>query len=118
RGEAIVAGLKGTNLAGKTTIKQTAAVLKRAKLLVSGDSGVMHLGIAVGCPTVALFGPGIAKKWAPRAPDCHIVNLELKCAPCTQFGTTPPCPYGAACIRDISVDMVWPEAQKLLKLRD
>lgn len=116
RGEAIVAGLQGVNLAGRTTLMQTAAVLKRAKLLVSGDSGVMHLGTAVGCPTVALFGPGIADKWAPRAPDCHIVNLELKCSPCTQFGTTPPCPYGAACIRDISVDMVWAEAQKLLKL--
>lgn len=116
RGEGVVAGLHGINLAGETTLMQTATVLKRASLLVSADSGVMHLGTAVGCPTVALFGPGIAQKWAPRAPNCGIVSLALKCSPCTQFGTTPPCPYGAACIRDISVEMVWAAAQKLLKL--
>ncbi|MEI6081530.1 MAG: glycosyltransferase family 9 protein [Verrucomicrobiota bacterium] len=43
------------NLCSKTTLEETAALLTRAVMLVSTDTGVMHLGIAVGCPTLALL---------------------------------------------------------------
>ena len=102
------------NLVGATSLLETASVLSGAALLISTDSGVLHIGVGLGIPTVSLFGPGIARKWAPRGPEHRVVNLELPCSPCTRFGTTPPCPIGARCIQDISVDRVFREAMDLL----
>lgn len=104
----------GLNLAGRTSLVETAAVLQRSTLLVSGDSGVLHLAVGLGIPTVSLFGPGIAAKWAPRGDRHAVVNLKLPCSPCTRFGTTPPCPIQGRCIRDISVDLVYETAVALM----
>jgi ADP-heptose:LPS heptosyltransferase len=116
-GRGIVDGFSALNLAGKTSLCGTAGVLKRSQLLVSGDSGVLHLGVGLGTPTVSLFGPGIAAKWAPRGAQHVVINHKLPCSPCTRFGTTPPCPIGAKCIQDIAVDEVFMAAQKLLNLK-
>jgi lipopolysaccharide heptosyltransferase II len=112
--EAILASGSGLNLAGKTSLAVTVGVLNRSQLLVSGDSGVLHLGVGLGLPTVSLFGPGIEQKWAPSGEQHIVLNHKLPCSPCTKFGTTPPCPIGAKCMRDISVDEVFVAAQSLL----
>jgi ADP-heptose:LPS heptosyltransferase len=105
-GNIILSNCQGINLAGKTSLVETAAVLQRSRLLVSGDSGVLHLAVGLDVPTVSLFGPGIAAKWAPRG-DTHIVlNKNLPCSPCTRFGYTPPCPEGGRCIQGITVHEV------------
>ena len=99
------------NLVGETTLLETAGILRRSQLLVSSDSGVLHIGVGLGIPTVSLFGPGIVKKWAPRGKRHSVINHELPCSPCTKFGKTPPCPIGAKCIRKISVDEVFMAVQ-------
>lgn len=102
----IIAGSIGLNLAGRSSLAETAAVIARSALLVSGDSGVLHIAVGLGIPTVSLFGPGRARKWAPRG-DLHaIINKHLPCSPCTTYGTTPPCPYHARCMQEITVDEV------------
>ncbi len=116
-GAAILADTSGLNLAGKTNLPETAGVLSRSQLLVSGDSGVLHLGAGLGVSTVSLFGPGIADKWAPVGESHTVINHALPCSPCTRFGTTPPCPIGAKCIQDISVEEVFSAAKKLLGLK-
>lgn len=100
---AIVSGLPAVNLAGETTLAETAAVIALADLVVSGDSGVLHIAVGLGCPTVALFGPGIAAKWAPRANRHVVLDKRLACSPCTRFGYTPACPHGVRCLREIVV---------------
>ena len=57
------------NLAGKTTIKQLAALLARCVLFVGGDSGVMHVAVAAGAPVIALFGPTNENAWGPYTPQ-------------------------------------------------
>lgn len=104
-GEEIVSS-NGLNLAGKTSLAETAAVIGRAELLVSGDSGVLHLAVGLGTPTVSLFGPGIRKKWGPRGEHDMIIDRGLPCSPCTRFGYTPQCREGASCIAGISADEV------------
>jgi ADP-heptose:LPS heptosyltransferase len=68
--------LKACNLTGKTTLLQLAGLLKRCKLLISGDSGPMHLAAAVGTPVIAIFRndiPGKSpKRWGPWGSG-HIV---------------------------------------------
>lgn len=113
-GEIIVAGKLGLNLVGRTSLVETAAIIDKSKLLVSGDSGILHIGVTLGKPTVSLFGPGIEKKWAPRGLRHIVVNKNLACSPCTKFGHTPKCPINARCLADISVDEVVAAIENLL----
>jgi ADP-heptose:LPS heptosyltransferase len=105
-GEAIAAGGLGLQLAGMTTLVESAAVLARTTVLVSGDTGILHMGVGLGRTTVSLFGPGIALKWAPRGGRHRTVSKGNDCSPCTRFGYTPRCPFAARCIRDITVTEV------------
>jgi len=116
QGEAIVAEIGGLNLAGRTPLSETAGVIDRSSLLISGDSGVLHIAVGLGKPTVSLFGPGRAKKWAPRGNNHIVINKELPCSPCTTFGTTPACPINAQCMREITVDEVVSAVTRLLSL--
>jgi len=102
----IIAGEFGLNLAGQTSLAETAAVLARSALLGRGDSGLLHIAVGLGVPTVSLFGPGRALKWAPQGRLHTVINKNLSCSPCTTFGTTPPCPYNARCMQEITVDEV------------
>ncbi|MFH1027028.1 MAG: glycosyltransferase family 9 protein, partial [Pseudomonadota bacterium] len=94
------------NLAGKTSLQDTAAIMDRSALLVSGDSGVLHIAAGLGKPTVSLFGPGRSEKWAPQGDRHIVINRQLPCSPCTTFGTTPSCPRDAECLRSITPDEV------------
>ena len=113
-GELVVRGLGGLNLAGRTTLAETAAVIARSALLLSGDSGVLHLAVGLGIPTVSLFGPGIEAKWGPQGVGDIVLNHRLPCSPCTRFGTTPPCPCQARCLSGITVEEVADAVEKLL----
>lgn len=113
-GEAIVAGGGGLNLAGQTTLVETSAVIAASDLLVSGDSGVLHIAVGVGCPTVSLFGPGRALKWAPRGEKHTVINKGVPCSPCTTYGTTPACPGDVRCMTEIGVDEVFNAVTMLL----
>ena len=112
-GEVIAGGL-GLNLAGMTSLSETAAVIQKSSLLLSGDSGVLHIAVGLGVPTVSLFGPGRVKKWAPQGERHIVISKELPCSPCTTFGTTPPCPNGIRCMSDITVDEVVNAVTRLL----
>jgi ADP-heptose:LPS heptosyltransferase len=112
--EAIVQGTGGLNLAGRTSLAETAAVLARSALLLSGDSGVLHLAVGLGVSTVSLFGPGIEAKWGPRGEGHRVLNKRCACSPCTRFGTTPPCPSGAHCLAELTVAEVVAAVEKLL----
>ena len=106
QGEVIAGGGLGVNLAGLTSLPETAAVIQKSALLLSGDSGVLHIAVGLDVPTISLFGPGNVKKWAPRGERHIVINKELPCSPCTLFGITPPCPNKTRCMSDITVDEV------------
>lgn len=91
----------GISLAGTTSLAEAAAVIAGAALFISADSGLLHIAVALDVPTVSLFGPGIAAKWAPHGDKHRIINHNLLCSPCTRFGTTPPCPYNVRCMQEI-----------------
>jgi ADP-heptose:LPS heptosyltransferase len=114
-GETITGEGIGHNLAGRTSLAETAVVLTKSSLLVTGDSSVLHIAVALGVPTVSLFGPGIERKWAPTG-DYHLVlNRHLSCSPCTRFGYTARCSMGARCLAEIEVDAVEEAVMELLE---
>ncbi len=102
------------NLAGETTLAQSAAVLQQAGLSVSADTGVMHLAYGVGTPTVALFGSGSHLKWGPPGRDHRIVRNGLSCSPCIRFGRLPSCPHDFACMRELHAGDVIAAIEDLL----
>ena len=112
----VLGGVGGLNLAGKTTLAESAAVIAQSALLLSGDSGVLHLAVGLGIPTVSLFGPGIEAKWGPKGKGHIILNKQLPCSPCTRFGTTPSCPIKARCLSEITVAEVVAAVEKVLGL--
>ena len=101
-GDLVVGGGVGLNLAGKTTLAETAAVIARSALLLSGDSGVLHIAVGLGVATVALFGPGVEAKWGPKGEGGVVLNKHLVCSPCTRFGCTPRCATKARCLAEIT----------------
>jgi heptosyltransferase-1 len=82
RAIATAAGANIIDLAGQMSLKDLTALLCRADLLVSTDTGVMHLGAAIGCPVVALFGPTAHWRTGPYGQGNRVVRLNMECAPC------------------------------------
>jgi len=111
----VIAGAEGLNLAGMTTLAETAAVISRSSLLISGDSGVLHIAVGLGIPTVSLFGPSSVAKWAPEGEKHIVLSCNLECAPCSKYGTIPPCPHNVRCMKEITADQVVEAAVTLLQ---
>ena len=102
------------SLAGALGLQETGAVIRRAEVLISGDTGVMHMATGVGTPVVALFGPTVRQfGFFPYRSPSAVVELDLPCRPCSAHGTRR-CPLGHHhCLRRILPEMVYgalPEA--------
>ncbi len=100
------------NLAGKTTIREMASVLKSCRFFVGNDSGPMHVAVASGVSVIGLFGPGEYERFKPWGPGHDIVRLGLSCNPCSEH-----CQFNEAlCIKGIAVSQVQKVLSEKLKL--
>ena len=87
------------DVAGDGDLPTLAGIVERLDLLISGDTGPMHLAVAVGTPVVAVFGPSDPARYGPRGPYDRIVRVDLPCSPCNRIrlppqrcvGHTPDC---------------------------
>ncbi len=102
------------DMSGQLSILETGWLFLRSILLISTDSGILHLGVLSDIPTVSLFGSGIAQKWAPKGHHHIVINKDLECSPCTQFGSTPECLNKNACMISITSEDIIEAAHKLL----
>jgi lipopolysaccharide heptosyltransferase II len=95
------------NAAGRFGLQGTGALLRRAAILVSNDTGVMHMAAAVGTPVVALFGPTVRPfGFFPYTSRAEVIELGLGCRPCSSKGG-PHCPLGHhRCMLDIEPNTV------------
>jgi heptosyltransferase-1 len=98
------------DLTGRTTIGQAAAAIRGASLLVGVDTGLTHLGIALGVPTLALFG-STRPYLDPAMPQAAVLYHRLPCSPCRRH---PTCNGAYTCMRSIDVEQVLATAQRLL----
>lgn len=70
------------NLTGKTTLKQLAYIIKQAQMFVGGDTGPMHLAVAVNTKTIALFGPTDPARNGPYGTNNKVITTPASCAGC------------------------------------
>jgi lipopolysaccharide heptosyltransferase I len=97
------------NLAGETTLKMLAALYAKADVVVSTDTGPMHLAVAVGTPVVALFGPTAPWRTGPYGSGNQVVTAGKACAPCFKRH----CP-ACDCMALISVDQVFDAVSRII----
>jgi heptosyltransferase-2 len=91
-----------------------AVLVARCQLVISNDSGPVHLAQAVGVPVVDVFGPTSPERWAPRGPQARAVSLRLACSPCTNHGGEH-CPLGHHdCLRHLDAETVLRAARELV----
>lgn len=102
--------------AGEVDLIVLAALLQRLDLLITGDTGPMHLAHAVGTPVVAVFGPSDPARYAPRGPLDQIVRIDLPCAPCNRIRRPPARCLGHTpdCLAGIGADRVLEAARTVL----
>lgn len=112
--DAIVASTDGAvNLAGKTTLAQTAALMAEASFFFGVDSGPAFLASALGLPSVVLYGPADFYRWRPPVVTAPRLNLfkPFSCSPCRE----QVCPRGNACLGAIGYDEVWQAVKRLYR---
>lgn len=93
-----------------------AALLAESDILITGDTGPMHVAAAVGTPIVAVFGPSDPRRYAPRGAHDRVVRVDLPCAPCNRIRLPPARCTGHTpdCLALVSADRVLDAAVGIL----
>ncbi|HLW02100.1 MAG TPA: lipopolysaccharide heptosyltransferase II [Ktedonobacterales bacterium] len=115
---AIAAQMRQTPLdfAGKTTIPQLAALLERCDLVISGDSGPLHMAGAVGTPVIAIHGPTDPELSGPVGKDATVLRLGIWCSPCYDASFWAVCRFfNPVCMKAITPEQVLAAARARLE---
>jgi heptosyltransferase-2 len=109
-GQEIAARLSSRSLvlSGATTIRELMAAVKRCAVLLTNDTGPMHIASAFQVPVVAIFGPTDWRTTSPFGNAHAIVRQPVDCAPCL----LRECPIDHRCMTRVSVDQVYEAATK------
>ncbi|MDO9229609.1 MAG: glycosyltransferase family 9 protein [Syntrophales bacterium] len=100
---------EAANLGGRTTLRELACLYRQASLVVTTDSGPMHLAAAMGTPVVALFGPTDPARTGPYGHGHRVIRHALSCAPCLRKRCDDP-----RCMTEICVEEVFEAAREAL----
>lgn len=97
------------NVAGKTTLPELCELVKCCRLVLTNDTGPMHVTSAIGTPLVAIFGSTSAELTGPLGPHAVIIKADVECTPCF----LPECPIDFRCMNSITADQVTDAVLKL-----
>ena len=98
-------------LSGKTSLETLIGVLAESSLMITNDSGPMHIAAALGVPTVAVFGSTDERVTAPCGLRTRIVKHAVECSPCL----LRECPIDHRCMNGVTVEDVCRAARELVR---
>lgn len=98
-------------VAGETTLRQSMALLEQCRLVVSNDSGLMHVAASLGVPVISIFGSTDPGATGPLGPFARILQNPVPCSPCG----LRVCPIDFRCMEGLSVDTVYRAALECVK---
>jgi len=104
---------KAMNLAGVTSLRELACIIKDCDLLITNDSGPMHIAAAFDTPLVALFGSTDDTATGPYGKNEAVINKRVSCSPCFKR----VCPIDFRCMKEIGVEEVAAKAKEILSVR-
>ncbi len=104
------------NLAGLTSLQGLLALFRRVKLVISNDSGPLHLAALMGAPTVSFFGPESGANYGPQGERHANLDKRLYCSPCLNVFNFKEfdCPYGVRCLTEIKPEEAYEAACRLI----
>jgi ADP-heptose:LPS heptosyltransferase len=102
--DVIAAALEGhcENLAGKTTLAELIERLRECRLVLSNDTGAMHLAAHLGVPVIAVFGSTEQRLTGPMGPRSRVIRHQTVCSPCF----LRECPLDLRCMKAVTVEEV------------
>lgn len=110
---------KAYNLAGKTNLPQLAALFQRADVVISGDSGPMHVADAMGTPLIAIHGPTDPAQFGPLSPAATVLKSGIWCSPCYNVKDPADCRfYTTQCMKNIAPARVLEVVEAKLREKD
>jgi lipopolysaccharide heptosyltransferase I len=98
------------NLAGKTNLRQSVALLERARLVIANDTGPMHIAAALGRPLVTMFGPTSPIQTGPYQRLDSVLQLDIPCSPCFSRSCSHQ-----SCLKQLTIQPVLELAECQLK---
>ncbi len=102
----------GSQMIPRTTLREMAALLEHCRLVVTNDNGPMHMAVAVGTPTVTLYGPTDPVAWNPGGPKHRALSAPgLQCLGCN----LNECSFGHECMAALTPQSVFQEAEQLVR---
>ena len=110
-------GVSVKNIAGMYSLDDMVTVLTKAALVVSVNTGIMHLAAAVRAPLVALHGATSELRWGPLGDSAVVVKSGEPCQPCISLGFESDC-ENPICMKNITVDMVMEKIHSLMSRID
>jgi lipopolysaccharide heptosyltransferase II len=112
----VVSNMKAEPIAmkEKVTQRQLSAMIERCDVMLSNDTGPMHISVAVGTATIALFGPGDHIKFQPIGERHATIRKDVPCSPCKQLDKCKD----NICMKSITVDEVWEAISNRLRAID
>lgn len=117
-GEVLASNQKIHNFAGKLSLLETGIAISLMNLVISNDSGLMHMATAVNTPVVALFGSSVKELgfFPYRGKSLVLENQDLNCRPCSHIGRED-CPQDHfKCMREISPGRVYDSVMEILRV--
>lgn len=107
---------RAIDVSGALDLVELAALVAELDLLVTGDTGPMHIAAAMATPIVAVFGPSDPARYGPRGPLDRIVRVDLPCSPCNRIRLPPARCIGHTpdCLALVGVDSVFAAAVSVL----
>lgn len=114
KGEGLPAEEEPRSFINKTDLRELCALTAAADVLVTGDSGPMHIATAVETPVLAMFGP-TCREWGffPSGEKDRVIQLSMPCRPCSLHGSGS-CPKGNACMTGITPERMLEELKSML----
>jgi heptosyltransferase-2 len=111
--EAVARAMEHTPVlvAGETTLREFMALMAKCHLVITNDSGPMHVAAALGLPLVAIFGSTNERATGPVSLRARIIKHPVECSPCG----LRECPIDFRCMNGISVDDVYMAALESVK---
>lgn len=106
-------GTDAVSIAAKYPLKDIPTILANADLVISVNTGIMHMSAAVNVPLIALHGATSDKRWEPLSERAVIIKSGEPCQPCISLGFESKC-QSPVCMEHITVDRVWEKVESFL----